>query len=52
MTVGATLGCAPFMLGSLLAPDSTTSFAALLVGFCLSGMKATDKATDKTTDHR
>ncbi|KAG1657343.1 hypothetical protein FOA52_003766, partial [Chlamydomonas sp. UWO 241] len=36
MTVGATAACAPFMLGSLIAPDSTTSFAALLVGFLLS----------------
>uniref|UniRef100_A0A7R9V477 Major facilitator superfamily (MFS) profile domain-containing protein n=1 Tax=Chlamydomonas euryale TaxID=1486919 RepID=A0A7R9V477_9CHLO len=36
MTVGATALSAPFMLASLQAQDATSSFAALLVGFCLS----------------
>ena len=38
LTAGATLLAAPLLAANILAPDATTSFAALLVGFALSEM--------------
>ena len=38
VSAGATIAAAPVLVGNILAPESTQSFAALLVGFALSEM--------------
>ena len=38
VSAGATVAAAPVLVGNILAPEATQSFAALLVGFALSEM--------------